>query len=136
MKQKITYIAFDDTEFNTHQECDNYEKMFEVSDDDISLFDALLNKLSLKPTLVPQGCEISTSYILSRIDKTSYMQIKTLNGLNNCIKLLEYEGISTEGLQNTGFYYYCDQTDKWVNMGAKIIFLQNVVNKMLSAEEN
>ena len=136
MKKKIAYIAFDGTEFDTRRECENYESMFEVSDDDISLFDANINKLSLKPILVPQCSGVSTSYVLSRIDKTLYIRIKTPKGLNNCIKLLNYEGISTQGLQDMGFYYYCDKTDEWINIGGKIIFLQNMIDKMLSAEED
>ena len=135
MKKKIAYIAFDGTEFDTQRECENYESMFEVSDEDISLFDANINKLSLKAILVPQCSEISTSYILSMIDKTLYIRIKTPKGLNNCIKLLNYEGISTQGLQNMGFYYYCDKTDEWINICEKITFLQNMMDIML-AEEN
>lgn len=141
MKKKIAYIAYDGTEFDTRRECENYESMFEVSDDDISLFDASMNKLSLKPTLVPQCSGVSTSYILSRIDKTLYIRIKTPKGLNNCIKLLHHEGISTQGIvpqrsQDMGFYYYCDKTDEWINIGEKITFLQNMIDKMLSAEED
>lgn len=136
MKKKIAYIAFDGTEFDTQRACENYENMFEISDDDISLFDAKIDKLSLKPALVPQCSGISTSYILSRIDKTLYIRIKTPKGLNNCIKLLNYEGISTQGLHNMGFYYYYDKTDEWINIGEKITFLQNMMNIMLYAEED
>ena len=39
MRKEIVYYAFDDTEFDSKQECEQYEKQFMVNLNDIIIFD-------------------------------------------------------------------------------------------------
>ena len=49
MKKKITYIAFDDTEFNSKEECEAYENSMAKANDYIHLYDRYGKRIEWNP---------------------------------------------------------------------------------------
>ncbi len=121
MTEKITYIAFDGSEFANEDECLEYEAElnFGAFKDHVFLFD---DKRRLMP------------FSLDNFEACSYISINNDRAAASFVAAMEEEGYS-ELPRAKGVYKYNTRKDKWENLHEKLADLTELI-KELAAYEN
>lgn len=88
---KIFYVADDDTEFDTQEECERYEAA--INREYIAL------DFQKKPSKV--------------VDESYFVYLRDEEETNGYLKRLDNCGISQEGIEKPGYYMYDEHHDFW-----------------------
>ncbi len=121
------YIAFDNEEFDTKEECEEYEKIYSIKDnkDIVCLNDTM------------DGCfEIIKEEIASEYIYADYVYIKTKDAMDLFKLVSDYYGETIEGLNNAGCYKHNNDINEWENIDDIITKYQNLKDRIESVGEN
>lgn len=97
--EKIIYVAEDGTEFDNRYDCQRYEaKLWE---DSLIFYDNTFEK--------------------SNLEECTYICILSHEDYNALVKLCDFEGISSKGIEDKpGIYMYEERRDGWINISEAI----------------
>lgn len=118
MIEKITYIAYDGTEFANEDECLEYEdeKYFAEFKDHVHLFDG-------------ERCPMPFSY--GNFEDCFYILIDDEKALASFIATMENNGY-TELPRAVGVYEYNTRRDKWMDLREKVSNLTDLIEELCS----
>lgn len=121
MTEKITYIAFDGSEFANEDECIDYETElnFRAFKDHVFLFDSVRKPLP---------------FSLANFEKCAYVSINDDRAAASFVNTMEAEGY-TELPRTKGIYEYNDRRDTWENLRERLADLTELIEE-LAAYEN
>ena len=137
MRKEIVYYAFDDTEFDSKQECEQYEKQFMINLNDIIIFDEDMNRLVFKDT------NPDVEGLFNFIDDIScdmyYIAFANTEAKHKFIKLLSIVGTNCSGLDNDyDMFAYSEDSDMWQPVEpilCRLNLFNNYVSKIFTSGE-
>lgn len=126
MRSETTYYAFDDTEFDTAEECIAYEEKIKNSLLGVRFFDEKMNPVIIDS---PDNAE--------RFGDAMYLLITEEDAARDYLNWIkDYTGIDTpeSDWHNGDVWFYDDDKYEWVNATTTINRLQNIVNVVTAKE--
>lgn len=133
MRKEITYYAFDDTEFDTEEECLEYERNVNVNYSSViflnSKFDVIeLNEIHEMDVLEDAVCEVQ------------YIKIIDAEKAKHLFDwIVSFVGMNTDGLEEItdGMWlaYDDENADAWYDPVACMKYYANIVDKLNEVSE-
>ena len=125
MRSETTWYAIDDTEFDTKEECEAYEKSLEDGFKSVVFFDENMNLIRF---FEPEHISDYAFYMGIREPEKAWDFIRWLYGCTG----MNIDGIP-EDLKAGDVYAWDTSDDTWTNPAEKLAELQATVDKIIKA---
>lgn len=107
--EQEVYIADDGTEFSTEDSCEAYE--IELKEKALTFYDGNFTRVDF--------------------DSCMYVRLDTLEQVNWLREICEWNGVTSEGLDDAGVYLYLDASrrERWLNLTPVIEYMTKEESK-------